>query len=210
MMLYDYPGAPNPRRVRMYLAEKGLEVPTVEVDLRARAQFGEAYRAVNPGCTVPALVLDDGTCIAESMAICRYFEALQPYPPLFGIDPAEKGLVEMWSRRAELDGYLPAQDVLRNTLRAFAGRALPGRDDDVPQLPELAERGRATFARFLARLDRRLDESEFLAGPRFTVADITAFVTVEFAARAKLEIPESLTHLVRWRAEVAARPSAGA
>ena len=210
MMLYDFAGAPSPRRVRMYLAEKGIDVSRVEVDLRRGGQFAPGYRAINPGCTVPVLELDDGTCIAESMAICRFFEALYPEPPLFGTDATEQGLVEMWSRRAELEGYLPAADVLRNTLRSFAGRALPGRDGDVPQIPELADRGRASFARLLERLDTRLADSEFAAGPRFTVADITAFVTVEFAARAKLGIPEAYANLARWRAAVAARPSAGA
>lgn len=210
MKLYDSPGAPSPRRVRVFLAEKNMSVPCVPVDLRARGQFAREFRAINPGCTVPVLELDDGTYLCESMAICRYIEALQPDPPLFGRDPKEQGLVEMWNRRVELEGYLPAADVLRNTLPAFEDRALPGVPGGVPQVPALAERGRATLVRLYRKLEGQLAENAFIAGGRFSVADITALVTVDFAARGGARVPDDALHLHRWYEAVSGRPSASA
>jgi glutathione S-transferase len=208
MRLYDYQHAPSPRRVRMYLAEKALEVPTVQVDLRRGGQFDESFQRVSSGMVVPVLELDDGTCIAESMAICRYFEALHPEPPLFGRDARESALVEMWSRRAEFEGYIAVAEVLRNTHPRFAGRGLPGVVSGVEQIAALVDRGKASWRRFIGRVDAQLAGRAYLVGDAFTVADITAFVAVDFARVA--ELPCDGEHLQRWHAAIAARPSARA
>ncbi len=148
MKLYDCTPAPSPRRVRIFLAEKGITVPTVQVDLRADEQFSPAFRAVNPDCTVPVLALDDGTCIADVMAICVYFEALQPEPPLMGVGAQDRAIVTAWQRRVERDGFFAVAEAFRNSTPAFKGRALPGRDD-YEQIPALVERGRARVGRIL-------------------------------------------------------------
>lgn len=210
MKLYDFKHAPSPRRVRIFLAEKGLTVPMESVDLVKKDQFRPDYRALNPSCTVPALVLDDGTVIGESAAICRYFEELHPEPNLLGRDARECALIEMWNRWIELNGYLRAADVLRNTEPRFADRALPGVEGGVPQIPELATRGRTALARLYERIDGELAAREFVAGPRYTVADVTLLVTVDFAARLGAPLSESQPNLRRWHAAVSARPSAKA
>jgi glutathione S-transferase len=210
MKLYDFAHAPSPRRVRIFLAEKGVNVPRVSVDLVKREQFSPDFRHKNPDCTLPALELDDGTLLCESVAICRYFEETHPEPPLFGRDAKDKAIVEMWNRRAELQGYLRAADVLRNQEPRFADRALPGVEGGVPQIAALAERGRQALQRFYSRLDAELATREFIAGPHFTIADITALVTVDFAARAKFALPPEFAHLARWHQTVSARPSARA
>jgi len=210
MKLYDYKRAPNPRRVRIFIAEKGLDIPSQQVDLGVGGQFADDFRRRNPFMTVPVLELDDGRCIAESVAICRYLELLHPEPALFGDTALEQAEVEMWSRRAELYGLAPAADVVRNALPFFADHALPGTDGGVPQLPALVERGEAALQRFFKAFDRRLAESEFVAGKRYTVADITTQVTIDFAGWRKLTIPQSCPNLKRWHQEVTARPSASA
>jgi glutathione S-transferase len=209
MKLYDCTPAPSPRRVRIFLAEKGITVPTVQVDLRADEQFSPAFRAVNPDCTVPVLALDDGTCIADVMAICVYFEALQPEPPLMGVGAQDRAIVTAWQRRVERDGFFAVAEAFRNSTPAFKGRALPGRDD-YEQIPALVERGRARVGRFFAMLDVRLADHEFIAGRRYTIADITALVAVDFARWIKLALPEECGHLRRWHGAVSARPSAKA
>jgi glutathione S-transferase len=209
MKLYDYAAAPSPRRVRIFLAEKGIAVPTVQVDLRTGEQFSPAFRAVNPDCTVPVLELDDGTRITDAIAICRYFEELQPEPRLMGASPREKAIVEMYQRQMERDGFYAVMEAFRNTTPAFKTRAIPGADD-YGQIPELAERGRTRVARFLARLDARLAQSPFVAGDAFTIADITAFLSVEFAKWVKIAVPETCAALKRWHEAVGQRPSAKA
>lgn len=210
MKLYDFALAPNPRRVRMFLAEKSIEVPSVQINTRKREQFSAAYRAINPYCQVPALELDDGTVITESVAICRYFEETHPEPPLMGHGPLGRAVVDMWNRRVEFGGYQAVAEAVRNALPMFEGRALAGMPDGVPQIPALADRGKATFGRFLGQMDDRLGNSPYIAGDDFTIADITAFVTVEFAKLVELGIPEDRANVVRWRDQVAARPSAEA
>ena len=210
MKLYDFSLAPNPRRVRMFLAEKGIQVPTEEINTREAGQFSEAFLKVNPRGTIPVLVLDDGTAITESVSICRYFEELHPEPSLFGRDAKEKALVDMWNRRVEIEGYAPAADVVRNSLEMFKDRAIAGMPNGVPQLPELAERGRQSFARFLGRLDEHLGESQFIAGDQLSIADQTAFITIDFAKRGELEVPETAANILRWQGAMAARPSASA
>lgn len=207
MKLYDFTRAPNCRRVRIFAAEKGIALDLVEVDLGSRAQLGEDYLAKNPGATVPMLELDDGTRLTESIAICRYFEEIQPEPALFGTDPLGKATVEMWRRRVELEGLMAVADALRNGNPFFAGRALAG-PQDLAQIPELATRAMVRLDRFFAMLDARLAESPYLAGEAFSVADIDALVTVDFARAVKRSIPDDAPALKRWHETVSARPSA--
>ena len=209
MKFHDCSYAPSPRRVRIFIAEKGLEIPTVQVDLGSREQLGPEFQALNPWCTVPVLELDDGTCISEIVAVCRYLEEAYPDPPLMGIDAKDKAVVAMWQRRVENDGYGAVIDAVRNSSPRLEGRALTGAHD-VEQIPELAERSRGRTERLFAALDGRLAESEFIAGPRFTIADITALVTVDFAGRINLAIADGQAHLKRWYDEISARPSAQA
>lgn len=211
MRLHDADWAPSPRRVRIFLAEKGIEVERCRVDLRADEQLSPGYLALNPAGTVPALELDDGEILTESAAICRYFEALQPEPALFGRAPIEIGRIESWTRRIEAEGYAAAVYVFRNTVPALAERAIPGRWPPVPQIPALATRGAIMWGRMIETLDRQLEAQPWVAGDSFSFADITALVTVDFAARAaKLAVPEQAGAVLRWHAAASARPSAAA
>ena len=210
MKLYDFELAPNPRRVRMFLAEKGIEIPTVQVNVRQGEQFSADFLKVNPYSVVPVLELDDGTCLGESVAICRYIEALYPQPALMGHDAKDRAIVEMWNRRAEFEGMLAAGDAVRNALPLFADRAVPGVPSGFPQIPALVERSKKRLARFFAFCDRQLADHAFLAGAHFSIADITAFVAVEFARRAETGIPAECGNLARWHEKIASRPSAKA
>jgi glutathione S-transferase len=209
MKLYDYAPAPSPRRVRMFLAEKGLEIETVQVDLAAGEEFLEPFVSRNPRCVVPVLELDDGTCIGEAAVICRYLEALHPEPPLHGTTPEARAQIEMWDRAMEEDGFRAIAEAVRNTSPAFADRALTG-PERYPQLPELAARGVQRTRQFMDDLDARLGASPYVAGAEFSVADITAFICVDFARWAKVKPEPRHTHLQRWYEAIAARPSAGA
>jgi glutathione S-transferase len=200
MKLYDGGRAPNPRRVRVFLAEKGITVPLEQVDLGKLAHKSPAYAAVNPLQRVPALVLDDGTIIAESIAICRYFELLYPEPPMFGVGAKDVAIVEMWQRRVELHLLFPVSHVFRNSHPAM-------KEMEVPQVPAWAEANRPRIMEFLALLDGELQDRRYVAGDRFSVADITGLVAVDFMKPAKLAVPETLGNLRRWHAEVSARPS---
>jgi len=203
MKLYDSGRAPNPRRTRIFLAEKGISVPSEQVDMMAMQHKTPEYAAINPLQRMPALVLDDGTVITESIAICRYFEALQPEPSLFGIGAEEIARVEMWNRRCELNLMLPVAQVFRHTHPAM-------KELEVPQVAEWGEANRPRVAEFLEILDRQLQAHPFVAGERFSVADISAMVAVDFMKPSKLAVPENLEHVRRWHAEVSARPSAKA
>ncbi|HZQ11938.1 MAG TPA: glutathione S-transferase [Pseudolabrys sp.] len=200
MKLYDSGRAPNPRRTRIFLAEKGISVPTEQVDMMAMQHKTPEYTAINPLQRMPALVLDDGTIITESIAICRYFEVLQPEPPLFGVGAKEIAQVEMWNRRCELNLLFTVAHVFRHSHPAM-------KDLEVPQVPAWAEANRPRVADFLAILDAQLKTNKFIAGARFSVADITALCAVDFMKPAKIPMPEGLGHLARWHAEVSARPS---
>ena len=210
MMLYEFSIAPGPRRVRIFVAEKGIEIPSVQINTRERQQFSDEYRAVNPNCVVPALVLDDGTCIGETVAICRYLEETHLEPNLMGRDAKEKALIEMWNRQAELEGYLAAVDALRNSAPMFEDRGVAGVTGGVPQIPALAERGRQSMGRFFSKLDGQLADNRYLAGDTFSIADITAFVAIDFSKRAEIEVPGDCSNVARWFAEVGERPSASA
>lgn len=209
MKFYDCATAPSPRRVRIFLAEKGISLPTVQVDLRNGEQFTDAFRAINPDCTVPALALDDGTVIADAIAICGYLEELHPEPPLIGTTPQERAAVTALNRQIERDGFYAAMDAFRNATKGLKGRALPG-PHDYEQIPALAERGRVRIEHFFRAMDARLATREFVAGSRYTLADISTLVLTDFAAWAKLKPPEDCVNLRRWHADVSARPSARA
>jgi glutathione S-transferase len=207
--LYDCATAPSPRRARILLAEKGVAHDTVQVDLRHGEQLGEAYRRINPRCTVPALRVDEGgepLLLTDNAEITAWLEARYPQPPLLGITPAEKAEVAGWLWRTEFEGLLAVAEALRNSSPGMVGRALPG---PVPyaQIPALAERGLARLQQFFTTLDERLAGREFIATKRFSVVDITAVVTVDFARVVKVRPGEAHPHLQRWRAAMAARPS---
>lgn len=206
MKFYDCASAPSPRRARMVIAEKRIDVETVEVDLRSGQQFSADFVAVNPGCTVPVLVTDEGEALCENAAIVRYLEALYPDPPLLGTSPIDQARVAEWVWRAEFEGLISVMEVLRNTSKAMKDRALPG-PDPVPQIPELAERGMMRGQRFFKTLDKQLSHNPWLAGDTFSFADITAFVFVEFAAWVKMVPGEELEALAKWRDACKARPS---
>ena len=210
MKLYDMGAAPNPRRVRIFLAEKGIEVERIDIDIVSGANREPAYLTINPRGVLPALLLDDGTLIDESEAICRYFEALHPEPNLFGRGAEEIGLVQMWSRRSEFEGMAAVANIFRNTATQFAGRAGAGAGGPSPQIPELAERGRGQIKRFFSLIETRLAESEWLGGGRFTVADITAMVAIDFAKWVKIATPEENFATQRWYEAARSRASATA
>ncbi|MDJ0948372.1 MAG: glutathione S-transferase [Alphaproteobacteria bacterium] len=209
MIFYDCSTAPSPRRVRIFIAEKGMEIPTVQVNLRGGEHLEPAFRAKNPHCTVPVLELDDGTCLGDIVAIQRYLEEIQPDPPLLGRDAEEKAVVAMWDRYMEFDGFMAVAEALRNSAKGMVNRALTG-PVNYAQIPELAERGRQRTRRFLADLDARLGESPYVAGPDYTVADITALVVVDFAGWIKEGIPAEAQNLRRWHENVSSRRSAQA
>jgi glutathione S-transferase len=203
MKLYDSGRAPNPRRVRIFLAEKGVSVPAEQVDLGAMEQKSEAFTAINPLQRVPALALDDGTVITESVAICRYFERLRPEPPLFGRGPKEEALVEMWNRRLDLNLLAGVANVFRHTHPAM-------KEMEVPQVPDWAEANRPRVLEFLAILDAELQNQLYVVGDHFTIADITGLVAIDFMKPARLTVPDELVNVRRWHAQVSARPSAKA
>jgi glutathione S-transferase len=201
--LYDNVRAPNPRRVRIFLAEKGIEVPTVQVDLMKREHKSDAFLRKNSLGSIPVLELDDGTCIAESIAICRYFEELAPEPALFGRDALERAQVEMWNRRIELGLLMPVAQVW------IHGSPLTAKL--VQQIPAAAGFNRAVVARYLGWLDREIDGREFLAGERYSVADITALCALDFATGlVGIAVDPALANLARWHEGVSSRPSAKA
>ena len=210
LKLYHAPGSPNSRRVRIYLAEKGLELTLVPVDLAAKEQFSDAYKAINPRSVVPTVVLPDGTAIGEVLAIWRYLEETFPDPPLLGTDPTDKALVTMWERRAELEGFAAVMEGVRNAAPGLKGRAISG-PHGYEQIPAVVDRSRLRVMDFYADLDRRLSEVPFVAGERFSAADITALVTIDFATNAmKLPVDDRHGALLRWRREVSGRASAKA
>lgn len=209
MKFYDCQPAPSPRRVRIFLKEKGIEIPTVQIDLGNKEQLGDAFKAINPDCTVPVLKLEDGTCLTEILAICHYIEVLHPEPCLLGRDAKEQALVLMWNAKIEQLGLLALAEMFRNKTKGMSSRALTG-PIDFEQIPELVERGRVRAEAFMARLNEHLSSSDFIAGDQFTLADITALVMIDFAKWSKVMIQDDWLHLQRWYDQVCVRPSAGA
>ncbi|MES2955675.1 MAG: glutathione S-transferase [Pseudomonadota bacterium] len=204
--LYDCATAPSPRRARILLAEKGLTHDTVQVDLRAGEQMGAAYRQINPQCTVPALRTDEGVMLTDNAAIAAWLEAYRPDPPLFGSTVLEKAEIASWQWRIEFEGLIAIAECLRNSSPGMANRALPG-PVDYPQIPELAQRGLARVQQFFALLNERLQGRAFVAADRFSIADITAVVAVDFARIVKVKPGDQHPELLRWRAAMAQRPS---
>tara|TARA_R110002072_G_scaffold55782_3_gene144997 strand:- start:3241 stop:3879 length:639 start_codon:yes stop_codon:yes gene_type:complete len=207
MILYDCATAPSPRRARMFIAEKGLTIETRQVDLKSGEHFGEAFRAINPRCTVPALDVGNGDVLTDNASIAAYLEAIRPDPPLLGRDPIEKARIAEWNARSESEGLLAVAEALRNSAPGLKGRALTG-PDSYEQIPQLAARGAARVSAFFKVLDERLSDSAYLAGEAFSVADITAFVFVEFAERARFAPDGDFPALAEWRDALRARPSA--
>jgi glutathione S-transferase len=209
LKLYQSASSPNSRRVRIFLAEKGLVLTLVPVDLGAREQHSEAYRAINPRRVVPALVLEDGTTIGEVPAIMRYLDEAFPKTPLLGATPKDKGLVAMWERYAELEGFAAVMEGLRNKIAGLKGRAIAG-PHGYEQIPALVDRSVLRVKNFLTDLNERLEQVSFVAGERFSAADITALVTIDFAKALDISAPEGHRALTRWYDAVSARPSASA
>lgn len=204
--LYDCATAPSPRRARIFLAEKGVPFETVQIDLRNAEQMGEAFRQINPQCTVPALRTDEGRVLSDNAAIAAYLEARYPEPPLLGRSPQDKADIASWQWRVEFEGLLAIAEAFRNSSPAMVNRALPG-PVNYPQIPELAQRGSARVLAFFAALNTQLQDSEFIAAQQFSVADITAVVAVDFARVIRLKPDDRYPHLLRWRAAMAQRPA---
>jgi glutathione S-transferase len=209
MKFYDCKTAPSPRRVRIFLAEKGVDIPTVQVDLRKQEQLSVVFSKINPRCTVPVLELDDGTCLTDTLAICFYLESNFPVPNLMGGNAREQALVMNWNEQISTEGLLAGAEALRNYVKGFESRSLTG-PNRFRQIPELAERGRARLEIFMSVLEQRLSESPYIALDRFTMADIGALVCVDFAGWVKISIDERWPNLRRWHEEISARPSASA
>jgi glutathione S-transferase len=209
MKFYDCSTAPSPRRVRIFLAEKRIDIQTIQLDLRNAEQLSESFRKINPRCTVPVLELDDGTCLTDTLAICHYLESKYPEPNLMGRDGREQALVMNWHEQVMTEGFLAGAEALRNFAKGFANRAVTG-PKNFCQIPELAERGRERLAEFMAVLDDRLADSPYVALDRFTMADIGAYVCVDFAGWIKLPVLDQWAHIRRWHGELSARPSASA
>jgi glutathione S-transferase len=206
MKLYDYTPAPSPRRARMFLAEKGVKVEIVQVDLATAEQLKPEFLALNPQATVPLLVLDDGQTITENLGIAAYLEAAYPQPPLLGTTPLEKARVLQWNSRAETELLLAVAEALRNGHPNFANRAIAG-SSTYEQIPALAERGRARVGKFWDVLEARLQESPFVSGEHFGMADITAIVALDFAKVVRLAPPEGHAAIAAWREKMRSRPS---
>lgn len=209
MKIYDWAAAPNPKRLRMFLVEKGLDIEIIQVAGDGFVLKPE-YKAKYPQAMVPMLELDDGRQIGESIAICRYLEELYPNPPMLGRDPYERAIVDMWERRAFDEGMMAAGEVFRNTDPYFKDRGLPGFANPVPQLPQLVDRGRARLDKFFEKFDQQLGKSRFIAADVFTLADCTLYCSIEFASWSSIGIPEQCKNLKRWQDEVNTRPSSKA
>lgn len=205
MKLFTWDIAPNPRRVKIFLAEKGLEVFSEEVGIPGEAFLKPEFLEAHAHSRVPLLQLDDGSYIVEAMAICRYFEALHPEPSLMGTNPQEIAMIDMWERLAEWEGMHAISEYYRNSKGSFAGRSLAGYSKRLEQIPALIERGQARLESFYAKFDAQLAEHEYVAGPVFSVADITTLCTIDFAAFSKLGIPKDCHNLKRWHNLVAKR-----
>jgi glutathione S-transferase len=202
MKIYESTQAPNPRRVRIFLAEKGITVPLEQVNLGTADNRKPEFLKINPMGGVPVLELDDGTRIAESVAVCRYFEETHPQPPLFGVDAKDKAVVEMWNRRMELEILAMTAGSFRNTSDFFKGR--------IPQVKEYGEVCRNAALKRLEWLDTELANREFIAGDRYSIADITGLVGIDFGRTTGIKIAENQKNLARWHQAVSSRPSAKA
>ncbi|WP_422026882.1 glutathione S-transferase family protein [Pyruvatibacter mobilis] len=209
LKFYDFTPAPSPRRARILLAEKGIDVDTVQVDMTKGEQLSDDYKKINPSCTIPALVLEDGTVLTDNAGIAAWAEAYKPEPALLGTTPAEKGIVMSWNARIDFEGFMPVAEILRNTSKGMQDRAITG-PTNFAQLPELAERGRARLPLFWDALEKRLEGREFIATDNFSIADISALVCIDFSAWVKIAPGDDHPNIKRWHAAASARPSAKA
>jgi glutathione S-transferase len=206
MIFYDCATAPSPRRARILLAEKGISCETVQIDLRSGEQMSDAYRAINPQCTVPALRTTEGLVLTDNAAIAAYLEASYPHPPMLGITALDKAEIASMNWRMEFEGLMAIAEAMRNSAPAMINRALPG-PVDYAQIPELAARGLQRVQHFMDMLDAHLAGLEFIAANQFSIADITAAVAVDFARVVRVKPTEQHVNLLRWRAGLALRPS---
>lgn len=207
MKLYVWLTAPNPRRAQIFVAEKGIDIEIVEAsDPENPGQLSAEYCEKYPHRRVPLLELDDGDWIGEAAAICRYLETQYPDNPLMGRNPKEIAVVEMWDRLAEWEGLMAVSEVFRNTHRLFAGRGLAGYDREIPQIPDLAERGQFRLGLFYEKINEQLGNNDYLAGDAFSFADITALCAIDFAISRRLVIPESCSNVLAWHGRVSSRP----
>lgn len=209
MKFYDCTMAPSPRRVRIFLAEKGIKVETIQIDLIAADNLKPEFLAINPRGILPVLQLDDGTVITETLAICQYLDALHPDKPLCGTDARSRAVIASATLAMEWDGFLRASEAFRNSAPAFAARGIPGLPN-IDAIPALAERGMAGIHRFFAYLDKLLSKSEYVAGSSYSLADITAMCVVDFAGWLKATPTDSHPNVQRWYRSVSSRPSAAA
>ena len=207
MKFFDCKTAPSPRRVRIFIAEKGIAVETILVDLRSKEQLGVEFKTINPHCTVPVLELDDGARLTTTAGIWRYLEATYPDPPLMGETPQQRGVIADLQWHIEMNGFMAMAEFLRNSAPAMKGRALTG-PHDYDQIPELADRGKLRVQRFLEEIDQVIGDKPYVAGDRFSVADIDLLVLIDFSAWRKLSLPAGATNAHRWYEVVRARPSA--
>ena len=206
MKFFDCKTAPSPRRVRIFIAEKGITVETVPVDLRSKEQLDPDFRSINPHCTVPVLELDDGTRLTTTAGIWRYLEAAYPDPALMGETPKQRGAISDLQWHIEMNGFMAMAEFLRNSAPAMKGRALTG-PQDYEQIPELADRGKLRVQSFLEEIDQIIANKLYAAGDQFSVADIDLLVFIDFAAWRKLSLPEGAENARRWYENVGARPS---
>lgn len=204
MKLYTFPMAPSPQRVHVFMKEKGIEIPCEVIDMMKAEQLGDAYRAINPRCTLPALVLEEGTVISEVVAICHYLEKAYPEVPLYGIDAKQMGVITEWEHRAEVELGSAIADALRNKGEAFKHRALPGALD-IEQIPALVDRGHKRISAFFEVLDKQLENNQYIAGEAFSAADIAVTIFVNFAAWVKATVPETLVNLTAYMERQAGR-----
>ena len=207
MKFFDCKTAPSPRRVRIFIAEKSIAVETILVDLRSKEQLGVEFKTINPHCTVPVLELDDGARLTTTAGIWRYLEATYPDPPLMGETPQQRGVIADLQWHIEMNGFMAMAEFLRNSAPALKGRALTG-PHDYDQIPELADRGKLRVQRFLEEIDQVIGDKPYVAGDRFSVADIDLLVLIDFSAWRKLSLPAGATNARRWYEAVRARPSA--
>ena len=207
MKFFDCTTAPSPRRVRIFIAEKSIAVETILVDLRSKEQLGVEFKTINPHCTVPVLELDDGARLTTTAGIWRYLEATYPDPPLMGETPQQRGVIADLQWHIEMNGFMAMAEFLRNSAPAMKGRALTG-PHDYDQIPELADRGKLRVQRFLEEIDQVIGDKPYVAGDRFSVADIDLLVLIDFSAWRKLSLPAGATNARRWYEAVRARPSA--
>ena len=198
MKLFDFEPAANAQRVQVFIREKDIEIPTEQLNVREGKQFLEPFRSMNPFHCVPFLELDDGTVISESISICRYLEEIYPNPALFGTTAETRAIIDMWLRRFELDGFIPMLHAVRNHVENFKGRVIPGTRTDLPQSPKMVTRGIEMGKMFLERVEPHMADNEFVAGSRFSVADITAFFTVKLTRPLEIDINSSYPAVAAW------------